>query len=116
ATSHLLYSGIPPILILASFPPRRSSDLSSLDLILGLRLPCRLPLHVARSFRSAARERHDVIYHVPLACGGAEAPGNMQWQSTGEAKAKDKVERREIGRASGRERGENEDGGYAGVK
>ena len=35
-----------------------------------------------------------VIDHiVPLACGGADAPSNMQWQSVAEAKAKDKVER-----------------------
>ena len=35
-----------------------------------------------------------VIGHiVPLACGGADAPSNMAWQSIAEAKAKDKVER-----------------------
>jgi hypothetical protein len=35
-----------------------------------------------------------VIDHiVPLACGGADAPANMQWQSIAEAKAKDRVER-----------------------
>jgi len=35
-----------------------------------------------------------VIDHVnPLACGGADAPGNMQWQTTAAAKAKDKTER-----------------------
>jgi hypothetical protein len=35
-----------------------------------------------------------VIDHiVPLACGGADAPGNMQWQTVAEAKAKDKTER-----------------------
>jgi len=35
-----------------------------------------------------------VIDHVvPLACGGADAPSNMQWQSVAAAKAKDKVER-----------------------
>lgn len=36
-----------------------------------------------------------VIDHIkPLACGGADAPGNMQWQTVSEAKAKDKWERR----------------------
>lgn len=36
-----------------------------------------------------------VIDHiVPLACGGADAPSNMQWQTIAEAKAKDRVERR----------------------
>ena len=32
-----------------------------------------------------------VIDHIqPLACGGADAPGNMQWQSVADGKAKDK--------------------------
>jgi len=36
-----------------------------------------------------------VVDHVkPLACGGADAPSNMQWQTVAEAKAKDKIERR----------------------
>jgi hypothetical protein len=35
-----------------------------------------------------------VIDHVkPLACGGADAPSNMQWQTVAEGKAKDKWER-----------------------
>ena len=34
-----------------------------------------------------------VDHTVPLACGGADAPSNMQWQTVAEAKAKDKVER-----------------------
>jgi hypothetical protein len=35
-----------------------------------------------------------VIDHVkPLACGGADAPVNMQWQTEAEAKAKDRTER-----------------------
>ena len=37
---------------------------------------------------------HVVDHVVPLACGAADAPSNMQWQSTEEGKAKDKVERR----------------------
>lgn len=36
-----------------------------------------------------------VIDHiVPLACGGADEPGNMQWQTTEAGKAKDRWERR----------------------
>jgi len=35
-----------------------------------------------------------VIDHiVPLACGGADAPSNMQWQTVADAKAKDRTER-----------------------
>jgi hypothetical protein len=35
-----------------------------------------------------------VVDHVnALACGGADAPSNMQWQTTAAAKAKDKTER-----------------------
>jgi hypothetical protein len=30
---------------------------------------------------------------IPLACGGADAPLNMQWQTVAEGKAKDKWER-----------------------
>ncbi len=35
---------------------------------------------------------HVIDHKVPLAEGGADAPGNMQWQTVEEAKAKDKVE------------------------
>jgi len=39
-----------------------------------------------------------VIDHVkPLACGGADAPANMQWQTTADSKAKDAVERKNCG-------------------
>lgn len=41
---------------------------------------------------------HVVDHIVPLACGGADTPSNMQGQTTEEAKAKDKVERRGCGR------------------
>jgi len=37
---------------------------------------------------------HVVDHIVPLACGGADAPSNMQWQTVEEAKAKDKWERK----------------------
>jgi hypothetical protein len=36
-----------------------------------------------------------VIDHVkPLACGGADAPSNMQWQTAAAGKAKDAWERK----------------------
>lgn len=36
-----------------------------------------------------------VIDHVvPLACGGVDAPANMQWQTKADAAAKDREERR----------------------
>jgi hypothetical protein len=37
---------------------------------------------------------HMIDHQVPLACGGSDTPGNMQWQTTAEAKAKDRVERK----------------------
>jgi hypothetical protein len=40
-----------------------------------------------------------VIDHiVPIACHGADAPSNMQWQTVADAKAKDKWERKGCGR------------------
>jgi hypothetical protein len=40
-----------------------------------------------------------VIDHVkPLACGDADHPSNMQWQTVADAKAKDKWERKGCGR------------------
>lgn len=40
-----------------------------------------------------------VIDHIkPLACGGADAPLNMQWQTIADAKAKYKWERKECGK------------------
>lgn len=39
-----------------------------------------------------------VIDHIePLACGGADHPSNMQWQTGADAKAKDKWERKACG-------------------
>ena len=36
-----------------------------------------------------------VVDHIkPLACGGPDAPANMQWQTSKDAKEKDKWERR----------------------
>ena len=37
-----------------------------------------------------------VIDHIkPLACGGADDPSNMQWQTVEDAKAKDRWERKD---------------------
>lgn len=36
---------------------------------------------------------HVIDHIVPLDCGGADAPSNMQWQTIAEAKAKDAWER-----------------------
>jgi len=38
------------------------------------------------------RPGYVVDHIVPLECGGADSPGNMQWQTIAEAKAKDKTE------------------------
>jgi hypothetical protein len=34
-----------------------------------------------------------IDHKIPLACGGLDAPANMQWESVADAKAKDRVER-----------------------
>lgn len=40
-----------------------------------------------------------VVDHVvPLCAGGADAPSNMQWQTTQEAKVKDRAERAQCSR------------------
>jgi len=39
------------------------------------------------------RPGYVVDHIVPLACGGADAPSNMQWQTVAAAKAKDAYER-----------------------
>jgi hypothetical protein len=45
--------------------------------------------------RTSGRCPGYVVDHVkPLECGGADAPGNMQWQTTAAGKAKDKTEGR----------------------
>jgi hypothetical protein len=38
------------------------------------------------------RPGYVVDHIVPLECGGADSPSNMQWQTVAEAKAKDKTE------------------------
>lgn len=40
------------------------------------------------------RPGYVVDHIIPLACGGADAPYNMQWQTIAEAKAKDRWERK----------------------
>lgn len=41
---------------------------------------------------------HIVDHIIPLACGGADAPSNMQWQTIADAKAKDKWELKQCGK------------------
>lgn len=40
------------------------------------------------------RPGYIVDHIIPLACGGPDAPSNMQWQTVADAKAKDAVERK----------------------
>jgi hypothetical protein len=50
------------------------------------------------------RPGYVVDHIVPLACGGADAPSNMQWQTIAAGKAKDKWERKGCSRAGHHER------------
>lgn len=47
----------------------------------------------ANGHRSGACPGYVIDHITPLACGGADAPSNMQWQTIAEGKAKDKWER-----------------------
>ena len=42
---------------------------------------------------SHGRKGYVVDHIVPLECGGADSPSNMQWQTAQEAKIKDRTER-----------------------
>ena len=44
------------------------------------------------------RPGYIVDHIIPLACGGLDEPSNMQWQSVADAKAKDKIERKNCGK------------------
>jgi hypothetical protein len=48
---------------------------------------------------------HVVDHVIPLACGGPDAPSNMQWESAAEGKAKDRWERYECRIINGRGEG-----------
>lgn len=79
--------------------------------ITGLGLPTPSDAHIKRSQSAKVefKQQHHcpengaskgpckgyVIDHIkPLACGGADRPENMQWQTKDDAKAKDKWERK----------------------
>ena len=47
----------------------------------------------ANGHRSGPCPGYVIDHIVPFACTGADAPSNMQWQTTADAKAKDKWER-----------------------
>jgi hypothetical protein len=50
-------------------------------------------LFMAQTGYANGREGYVIDHVKPLACGGADDPSNMQWQTVEEAQAKDKVER-----------------------
>ena len=77
-------------------------------LILALAVPVFGHAHRSIAARNAFKRAHPcpangkgsgpcpgyVVDHIKaLACGGADAPANMQWQTVADGKAKDKVER-----------------------
>lgn len=55
--------------------------------------------HCPSTGRASGRCPGYVVDHIqPLACGGADAPSNMQWQTIAEGKAKDRWERKFCGK------------------
>lgn len=75
----------------ASFPARRCYDAAS---VIG-KDPIQNDTAVPATGSSKGKCPGYVIDHVvSLACGGADAPENMQWQSVSDAKEKDKWERK----------------------
>ena len=48
---------------------------------------------MARTGFPRGRPGYVIDHIVALACGGIDAPSNMQWQTVANAKAKDKIER-----------------------
>jgi hypothetical protein len=46
-----------------------------------------------RTGYSKGRKGYVVDHIIPLECGGADTPSNMQWQTVQEAKIKDRSER-----------------------
>jgi len=48
----------------------------------------------ANGRRSGSCPGYVIDHIVPLACGGADEPGNMQWQTVAAGKAKDQWERK----------------------
>ena len=48
----------------------------------------------ATGFPDCHRPGYVVDHVIPLACGGADAPANMQWQTIADGTAKDRWERK----------------------
>src|SRR3989442_9337937 len=57
-----------------------------------LRNPAARAQFLRQTGYSHGRPGYVVDHIVPLECGGADSPSNMQWQTIAEAKAKDKTE------------------------
>jgi hypothetical protein len=87
--------------------PRVLRWLGTIAILLALALPSALDAKGKVKRSAAAKHQFEVqagypkgrpgyvVDHiVPLACGGADAPSNMQWQTVAAARAKDKVERK----------------------
>jgi hypothetical protein len=91
-----------------SYTPRSTTRFRNYHTRTSVRRTARIRSSYPRVKRSAAakdrfmrengyshgRKGYVVDHVVPLACGGADSPSNMQWQTAAEAKAKDKTERR----------------------
>lgn len=78
--------------------PRETTSTSALPVARDSRGRIKRSEEAKREFERESGYPHGrpgyVVDHIkPLACGGADDPSNMQWQTVAEAKAKDKTER-----------------------
>ena len=78
--------------------PRQTTSASALPVARNSRGRIKRSDEAKREFERETGYPHGrpgyVVDHIkPLACGGADDPSNMQWQTVAEAKAKDKTER-----------------------
>lgn len=77
-----------PLFVAFQAVPAESARPSNAEILFRLAHPC-----PATGQTHGACKGYVVDRVIPLVCGGAEAPDNMQWQTLAEAKEKDRWEK-----------------------